>query len=157
MDAMKRKMVARRLEHIAKANGGRVTPEAVLSEAANPKSPLHDQFEWDDSKAAQAYRLDQARELIRSVRVDIKVDHRIVSTVRYVRDPSAGAEQGYVDVAKLRNSEDLSRDALAAELDQVKARMDRARSLAAVFGLERDIDQFIAHLDDMHSRLDKAA
>jgi len=43
----------------------------VLRAAALPKSPLHGYFTWDDSEAAQAWRLHQARQLIASVKVQL--------------------------------------------------------------------------------------
>lgn len=47
------------------------TPERVLLQASNPTNPLHDLFEWDDSKAAQEYRLVQCRVMVNSLRVEI--------------------------------------------------------------------------------------
>jgi hypothetical protein len=48
---------------------GELTPQLVV-EAARPEShPLHSRFEWDDQKAGEAHRLDQARGLIRSLRI----------------------------------------------------------------------------------------
>lgn len=48
---------------------GALTP-TLLVEAARPvDAPLHDRFEWDDEVAGERYRLDQARDLIRRVRV----------------------------------------------------------------------------------------
>lgn len=51
---------------------GRLTPEAVVDAARPHDSPLHGRFEWDDSIAGEAYRRQQAHELIRSVRVAYK-------------------------------------------------------------------------------------
>ena len=48
---------------------GNITPEAVLEQACDEHNPMHCEFTWDDSEAAHAYRLDQARSLIRSVEV----------------------------------------------------------------------------------------
>jgi hypothetical protein len=48
---------------------GALTP-TLLVEAARPvDAPLHDRFEWDDEIAGERYRLDQARDLIRRVKV----------------------------------------------------------------------------------------
>ncbi len=58
------------LEAIAKTNGGEIVPKAVVDAARSPKHPLHPHFEWDDKLAAEAHRLDQARSLIRIVRVE---------------------------------------------------------------------------------------
>lgn len=48
---------------------GIITPEAVVLAACDDRNPLHEEFCWDDSQAAHAYRLDQARSLIRSIEV----------------------------------------------------------------------------------------
>ena len=48
---------------------GELTPDIVLEEARPKSSPIHDRFEWDNTKAAEAWRREQAHELIRSVRV----------------------------------------------------------------------------------------
>ena len=45
--------------------------EDVVTAARDPISPLHGKFEWEDSKAAQQYRLWQARQLIASVTIKL--------------------------------------------------------------------------------------
>ncbi len=55
------------LARISDDHDGRLNPTDVV-EAARPKvAPLHPAFEWSDSKAAEQYRLIQARQLIRAV------------------------------------------------------------------------------------------
>lgn len=48
---------------------GQLTPEIVVQEATPEEHPLHAHFEWDDTVAAAAWRREQARQMIRSVRV----------------------------------------------------------------------------------------
>ena len=48
---------------------GMVTPRALVDKARASDSPLHGLFEWDNSRAADRYRLYQARQHISSVRV----------------------------------------------------------------------------------------
>jgi len=50
-------------------NNGEVTASLVLKAATNKRNALHCKFEWDDSKASHQYRLEQARRLIRIVKV----------------------------------------------------------------------------------------
>ena len=157
MDKATRDAIAARLDKIASLNGGRLTPDSVLRDAQSPKSPLHDQFEWDDSAAAKQWRLSQARELIRSIRVEVTVDTRTVSTVRYVRDPAAGEEQGYVETAKLRTDKDLARDALIAELTAAHSRFERAHSLADVLGLADEFDELKFRVESLRGRISEAA
>lgn len=44
---------------------GVLRPEDIVDYARDPASELHRHFEWNDSEAAAAYRLVQARQLIR--------------------------------------------------------------------------------------------
>jgi len=48
---------------------GEVTPELVLKEARHKDSVIHNDFQWDDEKAATLYRLETARRIIRNLRV----------------------------------------------------------------------------------------
>jgi hypothetical protein len=62
------------LADIAEAHSGRLTPGDVVEAARNKRSPLNPHFEWNDAAAAEQYRLDQARSLIRVVRVEDDTD-----------------------------------------------------------------------------------
>jgi hypothetical protein len=63
-------VIGNELERIRSESGGRLTPPAVVEEARNRRNPLHRYFEWNDKTAAEAYRLDQARELIRIIQIE---------------------------------------------------------------------------------------
>lgn len=62
-------MAYQRLEVIKVNNGGDLTADKVVSDAKETDSPLHTMFEWDDSAAAEAYRISQAKEVIRSLQI----------------------------------------------------------------------------------------
>lgn len=55
------------LELIRKKHDGVLKPADVVDFARNPATALHERFEWNNTKAADEYRLWQARELIRVV------------------------------------------------------------------------------------------
>lgn len=48
---------------------GKLTPAIVVDVARPADHPLHDRFVWDDAIAGERYRLDQARDLIQSIRI----------------------------------------------------------------------------------------
>lgn len=48
---------------------GRLTPTIIVDAARPKKHPLHARFEWDDRVAGEAYRRQQAQDLIQSVKV----------------------------------------------------------------------------------------
>ena len=50
---------------------GTISPEVIVNEAAKVDNPLHQYFQWDDEKAANNYRLQQARVLINNIEVEI--------------------------------------------------------------------------------------
>jgi hypothetical protein len=57
------------LETIAAENDGRLTPRAMVVKARARGHPLHPHFEWNDKKAADAHRLQQARQIVHAIRV----------------------------------------------------------------------------------------
>lgn len=123
------------LEKIAAKNGGRLTPDDVLNEAKKAGSPLHDAFEWDNTKAGHMYRITQARTLIRSVRIDVVTTTKVLNVVAYMRDPDAeNDEQGYVSVPKLIGDSDRAHAALATEYARLRAIFQRVRDLAEALG-----------------------
>lgn len=153
MTAEHKKAVRERLAMIENANGGRLTPDDVVADARRKDSPLHDLFEWDTRKAAKAYWLDQARQIITSVRVEVRTESTKVSSVYYVRDPSAGSgEQGYVSVARLRSDTELARDALVAEFGRVGDMLRRARELAKVLDAQQDVEQLLQSVVGLRQR-----
>lgn len=57
------------LERIRTWNNGRLEARSVVEASRDPGAPLHGEFEWNDRKAAGAYRVEQAKYLIRSITV----------------------------------------------------------------------------------------
>ncbi|MCC6311363.1 MAG: hypothetical protein IT345_10655 [Trueperaceae bacterium] len=56
------------LERIRSEYGG-LLPDDIVAEAEPEDSVLHPHFEWDNSRAAREYRLEQGRRLPRSIEV----------------------------------------------------------------------------------------
>ena len=48
-----------------------LSPASLLDASRDENAPLHGEFEWDDAKAAESYRLKQAGDLIRNIRIVI--------------------------------------------------------------------------------------
>lgn len=61
----KKEQIAAELQNIAAENDNILNPRDVVEFARNPETALHSQFEWNDSAAAEEYRLWQARQIIR--------------------------------------------------------------------------------------------
>ena len=115
-------------------------PVAVVEDARDPTSPLHGFFEWDDTAAAQQYRLGQARQLIRRVKIEVTVRDIPLNVVRYVRDPDTS---GYRNITTVRNEADTARRVIIDEMDRVSKAAKRARAIAAVLGTAGDVDEIL--------------
>ncbi len=140
------------------ANGGRLTPDAMVEDARSKRSALHPFFEWDDKKAAHAHRIEQARDLISRWRVVHHDAGKVAELPEFVRDPSAAwREQGYVRTITLRDDEARATAALREEVKQVAARMRRAMDLAIGLGMEGRIAEIYAEFRAYQDWLDRTA
>ncbi|MEE4236521.1 MAG: hypothetical protein V2I51_07335 [Anderseniella sp.] len=143
------------LNRLAKAGGGRITPSAIVEAARDEDSALHAYFEWDDSTAAEQYRLMQARELLRSCKVEFKINDRKIAIPAYVRDPEADSmQQGYVETARIRNEAEAARDVLLREFSRVGSLLTRARRLAEFFEMESEVDDLSATLGLLRQKIE---
>ena len=113
---------------------GQITPVDVVTSARDPKSPLHRHFEWDDSEAAEQWRLAQARTLIASVRVKLQSAPERPPLRAFVHIPSP---LPHYESAKLAMSDPVKRDMILrralTELDSFKRRYAELSELSQVF------------------------
>jgi len=123
------------LEAIRKKHRGVLRPRDVVDFARNPKTVLHDRFDWDDTSAADLYRLEQARHVIRSVVRVTQYHPKPFRLYWSFMEGRSEEEGGYVvleDVLKSRFSrEKLLRQALA-ELEGFMARYKDLKELMDV-------------------------
>ena len=102
--------------------------EAVLDAARPKNSPLHDYFTWDDSRAAERYRLIEAGRLIATVRIEYrrKKAAQVVYTPAFI--PTGTNSEGkreYFPVEEVTRNEFLQQKALAdarSEMEGTRAR-----------------------------------
>lgn len=143
-----RRITQRHIDHIKSLEKhGRITPDIVLSDAKHASSPLHNLYEWDTEKAAEAHWLDRSREILGQIHVIIHTETVTYQLPNYVRDPSAAAkEQGYVSMDALRVESALARRALIAEVERAASALQRARIIAVGLSLEDVIDDAIARI-----------
>lgn len=124
------------LTKIAVEGGGELTPIAVVESARNPRNVLHRHFEWDDQKAAESYRLDQARAIIRSIHAE-DGDAADGHAAAFI---SIAAKSGtsYRALGDVRNSADLQAMVLAQASRDLEAWEKRYRALEDICEIVRD-------------------
>jgi hypothetical protein len=153
MNPAQREAVETRMQELADLHEGRLTPDLLIEEAKDPESPLHACFEWDTAKASYRYWVVQARQLITSVQVNVKVHRTIVKSVAYVRDPDVpSGKQGYVSIKVLRTDADRARVTICEEFARVAAALERAKVLAKVLGIEEDVDKVLNTVLELQNR-----
>lgn len=126
----KTEQIAKEVEALRRADGLVMAEDVVAWAKENPESALHSQFEWDDSEAANAYRLWQARRVIAVCVVAEDGERKLVSLSI---DRSKG---GYRSVEAVISNDELRRilvnDALA-ELKRVRAKYLHVKELTPVY------------------------
>lgn len=130
---------------------GRLTPSAVLDAARPEDSPIHPCFEWDDSKAAETWRLEQARRLVRAV-VIVPDNDRGVPVRAFVSllehdagetDAEAVPRPAYVSTRSAMEDPERRRQLLMRALDEAIAwqkRYEHLEEFARVVAAINDID-----------------
>lgn len=63
---------------------GDVTAENFLDVSRPEESPTHRMFEWDDDRAAENYRLHQARTIINDLRIEVVTEDKSLKIPAYV-------------------------------------------------------------------------
>ncbi len=133
-----------------------LTPQLVLDEAKNSRNPLHKCFEWDNTKAAQKYRLSQARDLIRCIVIEKKIGNekkQVRAFVNIRRDesgelstsPFAAGKSTYMYVDNALSNTYLAKytiDKALMELNHIMEKYETLKELAGLFGrIRREINK----------------
>jgi hypothetical protein len=97
--------VQKELEIIKKRSKGILRPVDVVNFAKNPKTALHSKFTWDDTAAAQQYRLWQAREVIRITVTLLPNDNKPVRAYVSLSSDRAKTDGGYRGIVEVLSDE----------------------------------------------------
>lgn len=137
--------IGERLELIENTDPHGVTPDSIVAEASNPKSPLHPLFDWDDTSAAHKHRKATARIISNSIRVRIVTEtngHEEKSVHAFINVEKDGSRQ-YMTTARVMSDDDLRRQALRQAVKQMRAfreRYSEFEELAILFASMEEIE-----------------
>jgi hypothetical protein len=127
-------IVGDELSRIEAAHGV-IDPHQVLNQSRPIDAPLHGCFEWNDGVAAEKWRLEQSRNLIRSV--EIIESNTAAPVIGFVNVQSKG---GYVSASAVRSRPDLYLEALRSyrsRLEAAGAQLAKLEELAPASAKER--------------------
>lgn len=124
-----------RIETI-RSERGRVHAADLVDDARPDDAPLHPCFEWDDSTAAEKYRVSQARAVLESL-VVVPVEAPESDPVRaFIAVGDSNHPNDFQPLSVVMSDEELRKKALRAaleELNRAKARYAHLRELAEVW------------------------
>ncbi|HLD93910.1 MAG TPA: hypothetical protein VI703_06890 [Anaerolineales bacterium] len=132
-----------------KEEHGFVNAHLVVESSRSSKSPLHQHFEWDDRKAAEMYRENQASYLIRML-VTVELDEQGAETIEYrtfvsvTDEDDDGLHHLYLPTEEALQDVRYRGGILAQalrELESWKKRYQNLQELAAVFAAARKVQK----------------
>ena len=135
---------------------GRLTPDEVVNKARAKRSPLHQYFTWNNSKAAEKWRQEEARRIIR-VRVEVEVGEYVVEVPRFVRDSGAtGYEQGYQSLDRAGMSKDTAKATYERELRVCRASLVRIVAISSFLGFKAYlVKRLTKMIDELYEEMQK--
>lgn len=140
------------LETIRAKHGGILKPEAVVAFARRPASALHGCFEWDDTAAAEKYRLDQARTIIRVMVAPVAGSGELVRVNVSLIDDRKEPGGGYRKLADVMSDPAMRRKLLKTaliELVSARHRYEKFTELERVFkAIDRADKELSPQLED---------
>jgi hypothetical protein len=143
-------VAGKELDRIRTSRGGYFKPEDVVDESRPANAPLHNVFEWNDTVAAEAYRVDQARYIIRGIVVrpmndpDAPPIRPIVSIVK--EDDNEKPQHYYTGMAYALSEPDLRKQVLANALRDAQIFKDKWSQLTELSGVIKEIDRVQANM-----------
>lgn len=152
---VKAQIAGETLMTIRLANGGHLTPEAVVDASRPDDAPLHRCFEWDAAVAQEKYNKHIARNVIHSI-VEVHTvegedaPKRLLSYI-HVNTPETG--NCYMTTARVMSDADLKEQATEEALKLlrgVQARFAHIEELTDVFGA---IDRAAAKVAKRHRKV----
>ncbi len=129
------------IERLTKRHNGVLEPGHIVEAAKDETSPMHAHFTWEDAIAAEAYREDQARELVRSLTIDVSRSNLEAKPVRAFVNVETGGERGYVPTFVAMSSADLRRQVVAEAFAQLEAWRSRHAELTELARIFAAIDE----------------
>lgn len=120
--------------------GEKATPIQILDKARDPGTELHKCFEWDDSIAAEKYRLSQARKVVCNlvIRETVKEDK---PPIRFFYQPKNGG--GYHTTQIIYKDPDKYQALLASVLRELVSIRNKHSNLAELDGVFSAIDEAV--------------
>lgn len=152
----KAEQAAKVFAQIEKENGN-ITPQLIVDHARPEKSPLHDDFTWQNKTAAERWRKHEARMMIASlVRVRIKDskedgrEHRAFVSIKQKDE-----DKGYLNIDSAMEDQELSPKILNGALNRAQYWLDEYWAFREIDEMKKPykyIEAAVINLQDVIAR-----
>jgi hypothetical protein len=130
------------LEKLEKKHRGDLRVDDVIKEAKDPKSALHDYFEWDLGKAAHSHWRETAKQLIKEYRFVI-TKHAIIRYAPIWVSKADAKTPTYVRLDAVKRNKARSLELLQDEIARIVSACDRSMAIASHFDLEEKFEEML--------------
>ncbi|MCP4709867.1 MAG: hypothetical protein GY869_14690 [Planctomycetes bacterium] len=120
--------VGKYIDKLDEKHGG-VTPELLLNESRKKKSPLRDCFEWNDTTAAEKYRLHQARHILRAIVVTSENDENATVKVRAFVPVVEDDNHHYTTINRAMSDKELRKQVLTQAVKDLSSWQQKYENL----------------------------
>jgi hypothetical protein len=148
-----------RVHELAKRLRREVTPKDVLRDAHDRSSPYHTYFEWNDRKAAASHRLQQARQLLGSLKViyhdELGREVKVREYIRLVHENPATHElrAGYFPRQRAMTNAGLEQQCVEQAITQLKSWIDRWRTFKRIESCYPGVQETLSALRRLKQRV----
>ena len=135
--------------HKLEEQKGSVTREDFLESARSEESEMHKLFEWNDSIAAEKYRLRQASDIIHSIKITVVEEEKEPVTMKafvipdYTGKSAVGSKGGYINIRKAVANEDTRAEILIDARKNVRWFMDKYRAISELSEVISAMEDFL--------------
>ena len=113
-------VVGKQFEKILEEQGS-LTNKNVLESAKDESSPIHEIFEWDDTVAAEKYRLTQATKLITNLQIILETEEKEIKCRAYVNIANDAKEGKFIHIESAFQNEDTKDIVLNRAMNELRA------------------------------------
>lgn len=129
------------VERLESEHQHKLSPEEIVRAAESASSPLHPAFEWNDERAAQRYRIDQARQLLAMIDVVIIKPDQTEAAIRAFVSVASDEGRGYVATTHALADPDMRKLVIHRAWVELKAWQQRHAELSEFGEIFAAIDQ----------------
>ena len=117
------------IQRITDRNGGCIKPHNIVAESRSITSPIHRCFEWNNKIAADKYRIEQAKYMLRSIVVVQQVPDDEPLLVRAFVSIKENDEPVYTPIHRAVSDPDQWEFVLASAYEELKAWRQKYKTL----------------------------